>query len=383
MDFLAIAASDMVQKRELLPPAISLGELCSRDLPAPAWHLYGLIPESSLVFFAGAPGSYKTFFALKAAYALATGAPLYDRVCENGTQVETKPSGTSVLFVEEEMNIVLIQARMKMFALGRSISPPPGGGEMDPPLRFILSGGVKLTDEAKMAELVTVVKTHNVKVIFMDPLSSVLGAQDENDNAEVSTTLDLVRRTLVDSELGVSVVFIHHPAKNAKGNVSSLRGAGDLLGKCDHAITFERSEVMPQTTVSVLKSRLVDTGELPIVTVGFEKVVDLGSIGPLESWSENKMMMNAVASVSGREAVESRARELDGKEGEVRERIVEYLRSFGGSGATQQQTYTALGMARTGTFLRSWRALVLEGLVIRDARTNTFVCPKPLEEEKK
>ena len=256
------AAMKTVTVQPKLPNAqniMSASALLALDLPEPAWHIDHYIPKSSLTFIAGRPKTYKTFLALRMAYALSLGLPLFD----SAPMTVPNPAlpRTKVLFIEEEMNRNLLQHRLKLFTrVGHA-----------PPADFIMytSSGFKLSSDKDLKGLADYIKEHEIKIVFLDPFSSVGGFENENDNSEVSKVLDNVRRTLVDSDLGISVVCIHHPSKNDKGALVNLRGAGDIHGKADHIVVLERSEVTPQTQVTIMDSRLVDKTKEPVLMVEF------------------------------------------------------------------------------------------------------------------
>jgi hypothetical protein len=245
----------------------SVEDFFLEEYPDPGWHVEGLIPKASLVFFAGVPGSYKTFLALACSFAMREGRNLFDRIA-TPKSMGNKTEPANILFIEEEMNGGIFQIRMK--AMIRDGNPVRSN------ISVSTSSGFKLSKPEDVASLRSLCIERNIKLVFMDPFSSVLGARNESDNSEVSEILDGVRRAIVDDPaVGASVVMIHHPAKNAEGESDSLRGAGDITGKADHIMVFKRDDKLPRTTIRCFKSRLVDKTDEPILEVEFKKKDDL------------------------------------------------------------------------------------------------------------
>ncbi len=198
------AAMEKVKNIPKLPRfqnLINAEAFLSLDLPPPEWFVDWYLPKNALVFFGGAPGSYKTFFSMKMAYALATGTTLFDRL-DVPSAINASLPVTKVMFVEEEMHRNLMQHRLKLFRR-------PGHAPLDN-LTMYMNSGFKLSNEKDVRGLAEYIGENQIKVLFLDPFSTVAGMENENDNSEASTILDMVRQVLIDGDLGLTIVCVHH-----------------------------------------------------------------------------------------------------------------------------------------------------------------------------
>ena len=260
-------------------------EFLSETFPEPGWHVENFIPTQSLVFFAGVPGSYKTFLAIACAFAMREGRNLFDKI-DTPKSFGTKTNPANVLFIEEEMNGGIFQTRMR--AMSRAEYPKQSN------LYVAMSTDFKVAKDGDLSELRKFCVERKIGVVFMDPFSSVLGIDNENDNAKIAPVLGNLRRMIIDDPaVGTSVVMIHHPAKNSTGDGTFLRGGGEILGKADHMVHFERDAVLPKIKVTCEKARQVDKSEVPILEIEFRKKNDLiglilvGSELPVEAASKD------------------------------------------------------------------------------------------------
>lgn len=235
-------------KKSDKPSAISLDDFLALDFPDPKWLANKMIPQGALVAFSGKPGSYKTFFAIWIAKRIAAGLPIFEEMDEEFFCKQTVIQ-TPILFIEEEQSQPLTFSRLK------SLRKTPG---VDFHLR--IDQGFKMQDETWRKALLADVAHKGIGLIIMDPFSSVMGLENENDNAEVSQVMDLIRKEFISK--GITVIFIHHPSKGDTDG-KNLRGAGDILGKCDVHLHFEKDETdKRQITVSYEKMRLVPDDEV-------------------------------------------------------------------------------------------------------------------------
>jgi hypothetical protein len=230
------------------PPSISGPEMRAQNLPKPSWIIEKVLPEGGLIALSGKPKSFKSFFALWMAMKAASGLPLFDEMdepffCQQDTNV------TPTMFIEEENTMLLTYNRY----IGLRKVP-------DDLLHFRVEQQFKMKDETWRVQLLKDIQEKRIGLIIMDPFSSVMGLKDENSNAEVAEVMDIIRHEFVRN--GISVAFIHHPAKG-DGDGKNLRGAGDILGKCDVHLHFERDELDKRMfTVSYEKMRLVSEEEI-------------------------------------------------------------------------------------------------------------------------
>lgn len=229
---------------------LSWSELDSLVIPPTEWLYTKFLPFPGLMALSGVPGSYKTFFALWLAMRLSLGKRLFDDfLTTSGVGDIPEPiRQVPVLFLEEENTIQLIKERV--FGFQRGALPTPN-------MFFAVECGFKVRNPEARDYLLAFIAEHKIKLVVMDPFSSVMGLDNENDNAEVSGVMDILRHEFVKA--GVSVLFIHHPSKSAEGG-KNLRGAGDILGKVDVHVALEVSDDDPKLiSVSYEKMRVMDS----------------------------------------------------------------------------------------------------------------------------
>ncbi len=251
MSFLEGLALPSEQLEPLVYDLLSHKQLLNLDIPPTQWIIGLMIPNPGLVAISGKPGSYKTFFAIWLGLRAGMGKPLFDEHDEGyfSDELERAPMGkVPTLFVEEENT----KQTMKERALGfHSFTSTPVDD-----MFYMVDEGFKFTDERWRTELLKIIDEKGIKLLIVDPFSSVMGLENENDNAEVSRVMDLVRKEFV--KRGMTVILIHHPSKGDEG-VKNLRGAGDILGKCDVHLCLEvENEMEKIIRVSYQKLRVAD-----------------------------------------------------------------------------------------------------------------------------
>lgn len=218
-------------------------QLMALNVPDVEWLVDSMIQNPGFVAISGKPGSYKTFFALWIARRVATGLTLFDKCVSPMTKYFTRDQyyipkpcrPTGVLFMQEELNPSQSKKRANSLL---SFSKEN--------VYHRINAGFKMTNDEHIKELREWCLKKNVKLVFLDPFSSVSGLSDENDNMEAAEMLDKVRAGLINH--GITVVIIHHPAKTADGG-STLRGAGDITGKMDTHIRLEKPEKNDSTII--------------------------------------------------------------------------------------------------------------------------------------
>lgn len=233
------------EEQEPINPVIfSHKELLELDIAPMNWIVNRMIPYPGLIVISGKPGSYKTFFTFWLGMRVSAGLPLFDECDEpyfckiDGEQPMGK---VPTLFIEEENTKQLMKHRahgMKVFEVGD--------------IYYMIDEGFKFTDERWREAIKETITQKGIKLLILDPFSSVMGLNNENDNAEVSKIMDIVRKEFVN--MGLSVILIHHPSKG-DGDGLNLRGAGDILGKCDVHLSLEVND-SPDKIIKVRYQKL-------------------------------------------------------------------------------------------------------------------------------
>ena len=79
-------------------------------------------------------------------------------------------------------------------------------------------------------ELITKVRASNAELVIIDALPNIWAVTNENDAAEVSEALSIMRDI---SEAGAALLLVHHPRKGDSGLQTASRGSGALPSFAD------------------------------------------------------------------------------------------------------------------------------------------------------
>lgn len=206
-------------------------DLLGLSIPPMRWIIGMMIPNPGLVVISGRPGSYKTFFALWLGFRASLNQSLFAEYDEGyfcDEEATRMKESVPTLFIEEENTVQTMKERAFGFR-GSSNGEPEA-------LFYLIDVGFKFKSPAWREEVLRIIEEKRIKLLILDPFSSVMGLQNENDNAEVAEVMDVIRKEFV--QRGLSVILIHHPSKG-DGDGKGIRGAGDILGKCDVHLSLE------------------------------------------------------------------------------------------------------------------------------------------------
>ncbi len=188
------------------------------DMPAPTWLVEDLIVEGTLNMVVGQYGSYKSFFVLDMALALATGTP----VLEKQWRVAAPKK---VLYVATEGRADF-SLRYQAWCRGRSTRYPPNFGVTFDP--------VSLSDPKSVEDLKATASEYDVLVI--DTLARVAFGFDENNNQEASMIVKLLEGLGTGRTTPLTTILVHHSSKHSE----LPRGATALPAAADTIIRVER-----------------------------------------------------------------------------------------------------------------------------------------------
>lgn len=198
----------------------SLEELMSKEFPDTEWVIDGLVPSEGITALSGAPASYKTWVALFAALAVASGELLFD-------QFPTRQTG--VLIVDEENGERLLQQRLKKITRRHDL-----------PVHFLSLRDFTL-EPNKIGPVVQFCVTNDVGLVIFDSLVRIHGS-DENDASKMSQVFKKLKKF---NREGLSVLFTHHNRKQGsmRSNPSQdMRGSSDILAGVSSHIAVERKK---------------------------------------------------------------------------------------------------------------------------------------------
>lgn len=259
MQSIDLAIKEVIDEasREELPnyTLYSHADLLGLDIPPMQWIIGMMIPNPGLIVLSGKPGSYKTFFALWLGLRASTNQPLFAEY-EEGYFCDEEATRTKknvpTLFIEEENTVQTMKERVYGF---RGTSPNDSQS-----MFYLIDVGFKFKSQAWRDEMQKNIREKGIKLLILDPFSSVMGLENENDNSEVAEVMDIIRKEFVQN--GLSVILIHHPSKG-DGDGKGIRGAGDILGKCDVHLSLEvENEFEKVIRVTYQKLRVADRNKV-------------------------------------------------------------------------------------------------------------------------
>jgi len=157
---------------------------------------------------------------LETAIKVAKGEPLFG-------EFTTQKVGT--LLLDEENGLPLLQQRLK------ELKAPE-----DLPIYFYSYEGFTL-DEEYVDRIILECKTHDIKLLMIDSLVRVHGA-DENTAQDMAAVFKQLRRF---TGQGITILITHHnrkPGSNRSGSRHEMRGSSDILAAVDCHIALKRHE---------------------------------------------------------------------------------------------------------------------------------------------
>jgi hypothetical protein len=213
------------------------------------WLIKDLLPESGITILSGDPGNFKTWSTLHFALCVAEGKLAYNHF-------ETVKA--SVLIIDEEDNISLLQQRLKTLSAIEKSN-----------IYFMVMSGFKTDSEEKMNELFRYIKKHKIKLVIIDSLIRIhLG--DENSSSDIAKMFGQLRRL---STKGVTVLLNHHHRKKSMGRTydsQPMRGSSDILAAIDCHMQIEHKD--DHLIISQTKNRFGE--ELKPFVVNIKKEED-------------------------------------------------------------------------------------------------------------
>jgi hypothetical protein len=199
------------------------------------WVVEGMVPEGSIVLWAGESGSYKTWLSLWLAKAVHDGGDFLGR----------KTARRPILYLDRENPIPLIQERCSILGIqfsqafrfwcGWQPDPPPTIGDR---------------------RLLEIARTMKPLIVF-DSFIRFHGA-DENSATEMGRVMGEVRAL---ANAGAVVILQHHKPK-AEG--TQYRGSSDIKAGVDVAFAVTYAKEEETLTIQCFKNRF---GEEPTITV--------------------------------------------------------------------------------------------------------------------
>ena len=200
----------------------SVDEILSYEFGEDEWLAKDLIPLPGIAALSGMPGDYKTWLTIHMALSVARGTPVFG-------QFETKQGG--VLMIDEENHLKYIQKRLTLL-----------GAKADDPTYYLSMTGFKADKEAKLQQILKIVKEKGIKLVIVDSLIRIHD-KDENDASQMAKVFTGLQE--ITNE-GASILFTHHHRKQTdfrpNNPAQSLRGSSDISAALDSHISVERKK---------------------------------------------------------------------------------------------------------------------------------------------
>lgn len=223
-----------------------LTDVAAKGVKRPRWLINDIWVEAGCGFIAGAPKSYKSYFAIDMALSLVTGKKFLneDRYYVRGGQ-------RKVLYLQEEDSQSLVMDRFEQVIEGKDpsshwhgqLSLENGrvvwtGPTQNLPLALHVKTGFIASDESWQAWLDEALAEHKFSAVFIDTLSTTAGNVDTDKNQELMNKILKPLRELA-SKHNCAFVIVHHNKKdssNGKLNGTNVldhlsdRAGRDMLG---------------------------------------------------------------------------------------------------------------------------------------------------------
>ncbi len=191
------------------------------------WLIEGLWGSSAVGIIGGALKCYKSWLGLDLALSVATGT-----LCL-GSYPVLEP-GPALIYLAED-DLVVVRERVEGILRYRGL------GLRGLAIHAITATGLRLDRERDRARLFETARTLAPRVLLLDPLVRLHGL-DENNSSEVAGLLGYLR--ILQRELHLAVVLVHHTRKNAPAGIQAgqgLRGSSDLHAFGDSNLYLRRS----------------------------------------------------------------------------------------------------------------------------------------------
>jgi hypothetical protein len=215
----------MAVTQDALLPVVRVDQIPREENPQ-RWLVEELWGDSSVGVIGGAPKCSKTWLGLDLALSVATGTACLGRYAV--------PRPGPVLMYLAEDALAVVRERVEGMARHRGL-------ELNGiAIHVITAPSLRLDRPPHRNRLLETARHLRPRLLLLDPLVR-LHAVDENDAGQVAELLAYFR--LLQRQLDLSVMLVHHTRKNAPGGVAAgqgLRGSSDLHAFGDSNLYLRR-----------------------------------------------------------------------------------------------------------------------------------------------
>lgn len=249
-----------VREPEVERPKFTFTHIADLVPKCPEYWVYKRIETDSLGFIVGAPGSFKSFYALALALCVASGTPFYGSHVRQGTVFYIAAEGHNGL-----ANRVDAWARKN-------------GVDRHKMAVFTSDRGARFLDKESAADVMNAILELAAiygppALIVVDTLARNLGSGDENSTADMSafiTAMDDLR----SNWSACTIIVVHHTGWDARRRG---RGSSVAFGAMDFEYILERKKGEKEAPVCVFNTKMKEAAEREDEWFALE-VIDLGFV---------------------------------------------------------------------------------------------------------
>jgi hypothetical protein len=271
-----------------------LVDVAAMGVKRPRWLINNVWSEGGCGFIAGAPKSYKSYFAIDMALSLALGGKFL-----NHTAFGVRGGPRKVLYLQEEDSQALVMERMEQVIEGKLPTAHwngylTNGPDTDPfvvwnapthqiPVALHVKSGFVASDESWQSWLDEMLAEHKFSAVFIDTLSTTAGHVDTDKAQELMNRILKPMRELATKH-NSAFIFVHHNRKDSgngklNGNATehlSDRAGRDMLGSIQlHAWVDCAIYVRTKVELKRVVGLTLDTGGVAGVELYIEREAKL------------------------------------------------------------------------------------------------------------
>lgn len=223
--------------QELWPEPVNAADFCAKPPAIPAVLIDGILYTTGTMLISGPSKSHKTFSALDAAIAIASGEPWL------GFRTTIAP----VLYLNLELQDFATAERLSKIASARGHRPPKD-------LHVWNLRGKSVTLDQLSVRLPGMLKKTSAKVVCIDPHYKVSAVSDMEENSNDAQGKLLATMEGICAKEGAALILTHHFAKgdaSAKNAIDRASGGGVFARWGDVMLTFTPHEQDDAMTVEM------------------------------------------------------------------------------------------------------------------------------------
>lgn len=206
------------------------------DMPDPEWLVDGVLPAGVFTVLFGAPGSTKSFWALDAACAVASGYNLHGATVKEGKVVLAVGEGLRGL-----------KWRIEAWRLAH---PGADADKLRENL-IIIPESVRILDPESSGRLVATCKHYageeGLRLFILDTWARAMTGGDENSSQDTGLAIDVCET--ISTETGATTLVVHHTGADGIRE----RGSTALRGAADAQLLMARNDVSGVVTMRCTK----------------------------------------------------------------------------------------------------------------------------------